>query len=73
MPTICPVAAAVGCKQCLIVRVCLVKGLLGDYGAKPSPPSHLEPGEDDDPLLERKPTEEQPTYLDPDDDPLWRR
>jgi hypothetical protein len=29
--TLCPVALAIGCKKCLIVRMCPVKGLIGDY------------------------------------------
>jgi hypothetical protein len=29
--TVCPVALAVGCKKCPIVRVCPVKSLIGDY------------------------------------------
>ena len=28
---LCPVAIAVGCKKCPIVRVCPVKTLIGDY------------------------------------------
>jgi len=29
--TLCPVALAIGCKKCPIVRLCPVKGLIGDY------------------------------------------
>lgn len=29
--TLCPVALAVGCRKCPIVRMCPVKGLIGDY------------------------------------------
>ena len=29
--TLCPVALAIGCKKCPIVRMCPVKGLIGDY------------------------------------------
>jgi len=29
--TLCPVAIAIGCKKCPIVRMCPVKGLIGDY------------------------------------------
>ncbi len=29
--TICPVAIAVGCRRCLIFKVCPVKGVIGDY------------------------------------------
>lgn len=29
--TLCPVAIAIGCKKCPIVRVCPVKGLIGDF------------------------------------------
>ena len=28
---VCPVALAVGCKKCPIVRVCPVKTVIGDY------------------------------------------
>ena len=39
--TLCPVALAIGCKKCPIVRACPVKGLIGDYkpekGAKSTP------------------------------------
>ena len=29
--TVCPVAIAVGCKKCLIFKVCPVKSVIGDY------------------------------------------
>jgi hypothetical protein len=29
--TLCPVALAIGCRKCPIVRMCPVKGLIGDY------------------------------------------
>jgi hypothetical protein len=29
--TLCPVALAIGCKKCPIVRVCPVKAVIGDY------------------------------------------
>ncbi len=29
--TLCPVALAIGCKKCPIVRICPVKTLIGDY------------------------------------------
>jgi hypothetical protein len=29
--TLCPVALAIGCKKCPIVRVCPVKTIIGDY------------------------------------------
>ena len=32
--TLCPVAFAIGCKKCPIVRMCQVKGLIGDYKPK---------------------------------------
>lgn len=39
--TLCPVALAIGCKKCPIVRMCPVKGLIGDYkpekGARSTP------------------------------------
>jgi len=34
--TLCPVAIAIGCKKCPIVRMCPVKGLIGDYKPKKS-------------------------------------
>ena len=39
--TLCPVALAIGCKKCPIVRMCPVKGLIGDY--KPEKPSRGTP------------------------------
>jgi len=35
--TLCPVALAVGCRKCPVLRVCPVKGIIGDYkeGGKP--------------------------------------
>jgi hypothetical protein len=29
--TVCPVALAVGCSKCLVVKVCPLKGVLGNY------------------------------------------
>ena len=29
--TICPVALAVGCNRCALVKMCPLKGVLGDY------------------------------------------
>ena len=29
--TICPVAIAVGCRKCLVVSVCPLKSVIGDY------------------------------------------
>jgi hypothetical protein len=29
--TLCPVALAIGCKKCPIVRMCPVKTVIGDY------------------------------------------
>jgi hypothetical protein len=34
---LCPVAIAVGCSECPIVRICPAKGIIGDY--KPEPPA----------------------------------
>lgn len=31
MPTLCPIALAVGCKKCPVFEVCPAKGVLGDY------------------------------------------
>jgi len=28
---LCPIALAVGCRKCLIFKVCPVKGIIGDY------------------------------------------
>ena len=40
MPTLCPVALAVGCKKCPIFNVCPVKSIIGDYkkGAEATEP-----------------------------------
>jgi hypothetical protein len=35
--TLCPVALAIGCKKCPIVRMCPVKTVIGDY--KPEKPA----------------------------------
>jgi hypothetical protein len=38
--TLCPVAIAVGCKKCPAFRICLLKGVIGDYKKdeiKPTP------------------------------------
>ena len=35
--TLCPIALAVGCKKCPALKVCPLKGALGDY--KPEPPA----------------------------------
>ena len=39
--TLCPMAIAVGCKKCLIVSVCPLKTVIGDYkkAEKPKPKS----------------------------------
>ena len=29
--TVCPVALAVGCTRCPVVKMCPLKGVLGDY------------------------------------------
>lgn len=31
MPTICPIALAVGCSKCPTVKFCPLKSVLGDY------------------------------------------
>ena len=36
--TICPIAIAVGCKQCPAFSMCPLKGVIGDY----KPPSETE-------------------------------
>ena len=33
--TLCPIAMAVGCKKCPVFKVCLVKGIIGDYKEQP--------------------------------------
>jgi hypothetical protein len=40
MPTLCPVALAVGCKKCPLFDVCPVKSIIGDYkkGAEATEP-----------------------------------
>ena len=39
--TLCPVALAIGCRKCPIVRMCPVKGVIGDY--KPEKPARSTP------------------------------
>jgi len=39
--TLCPVALAVGCKKCMLFKVCPAKGIIGDY--KPEPPAAAPP------------------------------
>lgn len=40
MPTLCPIALAVGCRRCPVFKVCPVKGVIGDYdGAAAAPPA----------------------------------
>lgn len=34
MPTICPIALAVGCLKCPIYRVCLVSSIIGDQAPR---------------------------------------
>ena len=29
--TLCPIAIAIGCKKCPVFKICLVKGIIGDY------------------------------------------
>jgi len=29
--TICPVALAIGCKKCAILKICPIKGIVGNY------------------------------------------
>lgn len=33
---ICPVANSVGCEKCGVVKVCLLRSVLGNYGAEQS-------------------------------------
>ena len=41
--TVCPVALAVGCKRCIVVKVCPLKGVLGDYEKEAPVPAAAEP------------------------------
>jgi len=43
--TICPVALAVGCRKCPVLKVCPVKTTLGDYRPE-SDSSSAKPGTD---------------------------
>ena len=36
--TVCPIAVVAGCAKCPVEKVCLLKGVLGDY-KKPEPPA----------------------------------
>ena len=36
--TVCPIAVVAGCAKCPVEKVCLLKGVLGDY-RKPEPPA----------------------------------
>ncbi|HVJ72398.1 MAG TPA: hypothetical protein VNB03_00045 [Casimicrobiaceae bacterium] len=36
MPTLCPIAIAVGCRRCPIFKVCPVKGVIGDLRGGPA-------------------------------------
>lgn len=36
--TLCPIALAVGCKKCLMFKVCPLKGTIGDYKPETAPP-----------------------------------
>lgn len=36
--TICPIALAVGCAKCPAVKMCPLKGVLGDWKEQPPPP-----------------------------------
>jgi hypothetical protein len=44
MPTLCPIAIAVGCRRCPVFKVCPVKGVIGDMrGAGAEPPVTQQP------------------------------
>lgn len=34
--TLCPIAIAIGCRRCAIVKVCPVKSVIGDYVEPPA-------------------------------------
>lgn len=36
--TICPIALAVGCAKCPVLKVCPLKSVLGDWKEQPPPP-----------------------------------
>ncbi len=37
--TLCPVALAVGCKKCLVFKLCPLKSIIGDYKPDAPPPA----------------------------------
>lgn len=44
--TLCPIALVAGCRQCLIVALCPLKGVIGDYRQPeqvPPPPPPADP------------------------------
>jgi hypothetical protein len=41
---LCPVALAIGCKKCGIVRICPVKTIIGDYKPEKAAGSTPRPG-----------------------------
>lgn len=43
--TICPIALIASCKKCLLVKVCPLKGVIGDH----KKPDDSQPTEDDAP------------------------
>ena len=44
--TICPIALVAGCRKCLIVKACPLKGVIGDYKEpdESQPEQHTEQG-----------------------------
>lgn len=36
---ICPVANSVGCEKCTVVKVCVLRSVLGNYGEETEDPS----------------------------------
>ncbi len=39
---LCPIALAVGCKKCFLVKICPVKHVIGDYPKKQAGAESLE-------------------------------
>jgi hypothetical protein len=42
MMILCPIAAAIGCRKCVVVHVCPLKSIIGDF--KPDPPAAKQAG-----------------------------
>ncbi|QSH41729.1 hypothetical protein P0136_06530 [Lentisphaerota bacterium ZTH] len=44
---LCPIALAVGCKRCFLVKICPVKRILGDFPKKVAEAKDLEEKKED--------------------------